>query len=346
MTTTLPRSRSGTGDRARPRTRPTPAASVPPQAVLAGATRRSSLGAAGAAGPAAGHGRALPLGPRRPPATPTATTPPPFRPGRKSWKALFFGSLDASNFITVDKPPGSLWVMGLSGRLFGFNSWSMLVPQALEGRGDGRAAVRDGAAVVRPGRRAADRRGHGAHAGRGAHVPLQQPGRAARPVARRRRLRADPRAGEGGHALAAARRGARRVRLPDQDAAGVPGAARLRAGLPRRRADPAATAPLADARGRGGDGRGRRLVGRHRGAVAGGESSLHRRVDQQQRPRPGVRLQRTEPPQRRRRARRRPVRRPAAVPAVAAAASAARPGSPGCSTTRSAARSPGCCPRP
>ena len=53
--------------------------------------------------------------------------------GTQSWKAWFFGSLDASNFITVDKPPGSLWVMGLSGRLFGFNSWSMLVPQALAG---------------------------------------------------------------------------------------------------------------------------------------------------------------------------------------------------------------------
>ncbi|MGZ4617586.1 MAG: ArnT family glycosyltransferase, partial [Frankiaceae bacterium] len=55
--------------------------------------------------------------------------------GTQSWKAWFFGSLDASNFITVDKPPGSLWVMGLSGRLFGFNSWSMLGPQALEGVG-------------------------------------------------------------------------------------------------------------------------------------------------------------------------------------------------------------------
>jgi len=53
--------------------------------------------------------------------------------GTKSWKALFFGSLDASNFITVDKPPASLWVMALSGRIFGFSSWSMLVPQALEG---------------------------------------------------------------------------------------------------------------------------------------------------------------------------------------------------------------------
>jgi 4-amino-4-deoxy-L-arabinose transferase-like glycosyltransferase len=53
--------------------------------------------------------------------------------GTKSWKALFFGSLDSGNSITVDKPPASLWVMALSGRIFGFNSWSLLVPQALEG---------------------------------------------------------------------------------------------------------------------------------------------------------------------------------------------------------------------
>ena len=53
--------------------------------------------------------------------------------GTKSWKALFFGSLDSSSFITVDKPPASLWVMALSGRIFGFSSASMLVPQVLEG---------------------------------------------------------------------------------------------------------------------------------------------------------------------------------------------------------------------
>jgi len=53
--------------------------------------------------------------------------------GTESWKAWFFGSLDSSSFITVDKPPASLWIMGLSGRIFGFNSWSLLVPQALEG---------------------------------------------------------------------------------------------------------------------------------------------------------------------------------------------------------------------
>jgi len=53
--------------------------------------------------------------------------------GTKSWKAFFFGSFDASNFITVDKPPAALWVMELSARVFGVNSWSILVPQALEG---------------------------------------------------------------------------------------------------------------------------------------------------------------------------------------------------------------------
>lgn len=53
--------------------------------------------------------------------------------GTKSWKAFFFGSFDASSYITVDKPPASLWVMELSGRIFGFNSWSLLAPQALEG---------------------------------------------------------------------------------------------------------------------------------------------------------------------------------------------------------------------
>ena len=53
--------------------------------------------------------------------------------GTQSWRAFIFGSLDPANYITVDKPPASLWVMELSGRVFGFSSWSMLVPQALEG---------------------------------------------------------------------------------------------------------------------------------------------------------------------------------------------------------------------
>ncbi|MDT8914529.1 glycosyltransferase family 39 protein [Amycolatopsis sp. PS_44_ISF1] len=55
--------------------------------------------------------------------------------GAQSWKALFFGSTDAANGITVDKTPAALWVMGLSARLFGVNAWSILVPQALMGVG-------------------------------------------------------------------------------------------------------------------------------------------------------------------------------------------------------------------
>ncbi|GAB2848576.1 hypothetical protein GCM10027176_60070 [Actinoallomurus bryophytorum] len=53
--------------------------------------------------------------------------------GSHSWKALFFGSSDAANFITVDKTPLSLWPMDLAARVFGVNAWSILVPQALMG---------------------------------------------------------------------------------------------------------------------------------------------------------------------------------------------------------------------
>jgi 4-amino-4-deoxy-L-arabinose transferase-like glycosyltransferase len=55
--------------------------------------------------------------------------------GVTSWKAFFFGSLDASNAITVDKTPASFWPMEILARIFGMNSWSMLVPQVLLGVG-------------------------------------------------------------------------------------------------------------------------------------------------------------------------------------------------------------------
>ena len=55
--------------------------------------------------------------------------------GSESWKAFFYGSSDAASSITVDKTPASLWVMGLSVRIFGLSSWSILVPQALMGVG-------------------------------------------------------------------------------------------------------------------------------------------------------------------------------------------------------------------
>jgi 4-amino-4-deoxy-L-arabinose transferase-like glycosyltransferase len=54
------------------------------------------------------------------------------RSASESFKAWFFGALDPGSFITVDKPPLSLWLMGLSARAFGFSSFSVLLPQALE----------------------------------------------------------------------------------------------------------------------------------------------------------------------------------------------------------------------
>ena len=53
--------------------------------------------------------------------------------GTQDWKAWLFGSFDAGNAITVDKPPAALWAMALSGRVFGFNEFTMLLPQALMG---------------------------------------------------------------------------------------------------------------------------------------------------------------------------------------------------------------------
>ncbi|MER6026306.1 glycosyltransferase family 39 protein [Streptomyces sp. NPDC001851] len=55
--------------------------------------------------------------------------------GSRSWKAFFFGSLDAGNAITVDKPSAFLWPMELSVRIFGLNSWAILTPQVLMGVG-------------------------------------------------------------------------------------------------------------------------------------------------------------------------------------------------------------------
>lgn len=53
--------------------------------------------------------------------------------GSQSWTAMFYGSSDAANAITVDKPPASLWVMALSVRLLGLNSFAILAPQVLMG---------------------------------------------------------------------------------------------------------------------------------------------------------------------------------------------------------------------
>src|SRR4051794_26929632 len=51
----------------------------------------------------------------------------------QSWHAFLYGSFDAAGLQTVDKPPLALWVQALSARVFGLQSWALLVPQALMG---------------------------------------------------------------------------------------------------------------------------------------------------------------------------------------------------------------------
>ena len=53
--------------------------------------------------------------------------------GSVSWKAFLWGSLDSGNAITVDKPPAALWLMVLSVRILGLNSFAILLPEALMG---------------------------------------------------------------------------------------------------------------------------------------------------------------------------------------------------------------------
>ncbi len=50
-----------------------------------------------------------------------------------SWHDFLYGSFDAGGVMTVNKPPLALWVQALSVRMFGFDSLSILVPQALMG---------------------------------------------------------------------------------------------------------------------------------------------------------------------------------------------------------------------
>ena len=52
-----------------------------------------------------------------------------------SWHSFFFASFDPGGYISVDKPPVALWASALSARMFGYGSWSLLLPSALAGAG-------------------------------------------------------------------------------------------------------------------------------------------------------------------------------------------------------------------
>jgi 4-amino-4-deoxy-L-arabinose transferase-like glycosyltransferase len=51
----------------------------------------------------------------------------------ESWHNFIYGSYDAGGFITTDKPPFSLWVQAASAKVFGYGSWSLLLPSAVAG---------------------------------------------------------------------------------------------------------------------------------------------------------------------------------------------------------------------
>jgi 4-amino-4-deoxy-L-arabinose transferase-like glycosyltransferase len=53
----------------------------------------------------------------------------------RSWTAWLTNAVDVSGYTSVDKGPLPNMLMGLSGRLFGFSSFSMLLPEALCGIG-------------------------------------------------------------------------------------------------------------------------------------------------------------------------------------------------------------------
>ncbi len=50
-----------------------------------------------------------------------------------SWHNFIFGAFDPAGTITLDKLPGAFWVQALSVRAFGFHTWAIVLPQAVEG---------------------------------------------------------------------------------------------------------------------------------------------------------------------------------------------------------------------
>ncbi|MEU0948251.1 glycosyltransferase family 39 protein [Streptomyces canus] len=50
-----------------------------------------------------------------------------------SWRAFFFGGLDTSGSITLDKVPGAFWPDALSVWIFGPHTWAAALPHVIEG---------------------------------------------------------------------------------------------------------------------------------------------------------------------------------------------------------------------
>jgi 4-amino-4-deoxy-L-arabinose transferase-like glycosyltransferase len=50
-----------------------------------------------------------------------------------SWHNFWFNSFDPTGFVSIDKPPLALWLQVGSAKLFGFEGWSIHLPQVIEG---------------------------------------------------------------------------------------------------------------------------------------------------------------------------------------------------------------------
>ena len=50
-----------------------------------------------------------------------------------SWHNFFFAAFDPAGTVTLDKLPGAFWVQALSVRVFGLHTWTILLPQVVEG---------------------------------------------------------------------------------------------------------------------------------------------------------------------------------------------------------------------
>ena len=117
--------------------------------------------------------------------------------GTKSWKAFFFGSFDSANFDHRRQAAGcrcGRW--SCPGASSASTRGRCSCPQAIMGVLTGLVAVRDRAPLVRRRRRPARRGAARDHAGRRADVPVQQPRRGDDAADRRGRLLRDARARE------------------------------------------------------------------------------------------------------------------------------------------------------
>ena len=50
-----------------------------------------------------------------------------------SWKNFLYGSFDPAGSVTIDKLWGFLWPQALSIKIFGYHSWALALPEAIEG---------------------------------------------------------------------------------------------------------------------------------------------------------------------------------------------------------------------